>query len=463
MRGWGAEWRGVLFRKTYPELQDVIEKSKKWFKQFAPDAFFNEAKTYWQWPTGEMLFLRQFSKPVDYWKYHGLAYPWIAWEELTTWADDKCFKSMFSCSRSTVRGIPRKIRATTNPFGPGHNWVKDRYRLPVAPGHLRGPIIDDSRDENGILEPPRVAIHGQLSENLILVHNDPGYINSLAASAPTPAAKEAWLRGSWDIISGGMFDDVWFEARNHAVVPMFDVPVDWYMDRTMDWGDSKPFVVSWWAESNGEDLRFPDRRDPRTGALIPGRVVSTVPGDVFLMREWYGWNGKANEGCKMLDVEVAAGIVEREIKWGWRSADGLRCRVRPGAADNSIFSGKAGEAENSIARAMSGLVRVNGRQYPGIKWAESDKGPGSRKLGWARIRSMLLATVPPERGVREQPGLFIVDVNKHWLRTVPVLPRDEKDPDDVDSDTEDHHGDTTRYRVLNRKQTRTVSRTTGLY
>src|SRR6266404_559318 len=74
--GWGADWVGILFRKTYPELQDVIEKSRRWFKQFVPAAKFNESKSQWEFPTGEMLYFRQFSKPSDYWKYHGHAYPW---------------------------------------------------------------------------------------------------------------------------------------------------------------------------------------------------------------------------------------------------------------------------------------------------------------------------------------------------------------------------------------------------
>lgn len=447
-KGWGAEWRGVLFRKTYPELQDVIEKSKKWFKQFAPEAFFNEAKTYWQWPTGEKLYFRQFAKPSDYWKYHGHAYPWIAWEELGTWADDKCYKSMFSCSRSTVPGIPRKIRSTTNPFGVGHNWVKARFRLPVPPGHLRGPVIRDSRDENGILEPDRVAIHGQLSENRILIEADPDYIKRLAAAAPSPAAREAWLRGSWDIVAGGMFDDIWFEARRHCIVPAFEVPETWWLDRTFDWGDAKPFGVGWWAESNGEDLLLSD-----------GRVMSTVRGDVFLVREWYGWNGRPNEGCKALAVEIAQGIVERELKMGWIRSDGTR-RVRAGAADSSIFDDSNG---NCIARDMAGLVRVNGRAYAGVRWTSADKGPGSRKQGWQLIRSRLQATVPPQRGVREQPGLFIVDSCRHWLRTVPVLPRDEKDDLDVDTEAEDHMGDLTRYRLLNRRKTRRVGTAKGAF
>lgn len=426
--GFGAEWRGIIFRKTYPELEDLINKSKKWFRRVAPKARYNEAKTFWEFPDGERLYFRRFEKPNDYWAYHGHAYPFIGWEELTTWADDKCFKSMFSCNRSTSPGIPLKVRGTTNPYGVGHNWVKLRYRLPVSPGAIRGPLITDSVDDEGRPEPARIAIHGSLAENKVLLHADPGYPQKLVASAPNKAAAAAWIDGSWDIVAGGMFDDVWYRSKHRAVVKPFVVPDTWRIDRSFDWGDSKPFSVGWWATSNGEDLVFPD-----------GRRISTVAGDLFRIHEWYGWNGKANEGSSLLDIEIAQGIIERELEWG------IYGRVRPGPADSSIFDEENGV---NIARNMRKPVRLNGRLYNGVVWRPADKSKGSRKLGWQEMRRMIAATCPPKSGVREQRGLFIVGEEcAQWLRTVPVLPRSEKDMDDVDTQVEDHIGDETRYRA----------------
>jgi hypothetical protein len=165
--GWGAEWRGVLFRRTYPQLQDVIDKSLKWFKRIFPTAQYNRSEHYWTFPDGEQLFLRHFERDSDYWKYHGHAYPWQGWEELTTWPDSSCYTSMFSCARSSVVGIPIKVRATTNPYGVGHNWVKSRWRLPIPRGCTVGSVIRDSRDREGNLELPRVAI----KYFSLLIHN----------------------------------------------------------------------------------------------------------------------------------------------------------------------------------------------------------------------------------------------------------------------------------------------------
>lgn len=420
--GFGADWRGILFRQTYKQLTDVISKSKKWFNQIFPDATFHASEHYWTFPTGEMLYLRQFMRDDDYWNYHGHSYPWIGWEELCNWATYSGYKRMMSCCRSTNPDMPRKYRSTTNPYGPGHNWVKARFRLPGS----RFKPITDSRDEDGNLEPPRVAIHGTIQENKILLESDPEYITRIIASARNKAELAAWLEGSWDIVAGGMFDDVW-EPSTHILPDFYKtVPHDWRIYRSFDWGSSKPFSVGWWARSNGSDLTLPN-----------GRVMNTVPGDAFRIQEWYGATEKPNEGLRMLSKDISLGIVERELKWG------LHKRVKPGPADNNIFNVENGV---SIAVDMAQPVRLkDGTMKSGIHWRSADKRAGSRKNGWELMRNYFSQAKNPEKGVREKPGLFVTECCVNFIRTVPVLPRDPDDMDDVDTDAEDHIGDETRY------------------
>ena len=72
--------------------------------------------------------LAYFDEALDYTIYQGASYTWQGWEELTQWADDKALRMMLATLRSTVPGIPLRVRATTNPDGAGHNWVKARYQ-----------------------------------------------------------------------------------------------------------------------------------------------------------------------------------------------------------------------------------------------------------------------------------------------------------------------------------------------
>jgi len=246
-QGYGKEWKGILFRRNNPELQDVIGKSKKWFTQIFPDAKYNESQSTWTFANGEQLQFRHFERPDSYYKYHGHSYTWIAWEELTTWPIDECYKSMFSCARSTVKGIPISIRSTTNPYGVGHNWVKQRFQLPVSPRQTIGKIIRDDSNLDHSLE--RVAIHGHIEENKILLSADPGYLERIKSATRNPNELDAWLHGSWDIVAGGMFDDIWASHRKHIVVPTFNIPHTWRVYRAFDWGSSKPFSVGWWAQN----------------------------------------------------------------------------------------------------------------------------------------------------------------------------------------------------------------------
>jgi len=421
--GYGAAWKGILFRQTYPQLSDVISKTKKWFPQLFPQASYNEAQHFWRWPTGEQLLLRQFQREDDYWNYHGHEYPWIGWEELCNWPSPSGFLRMQSTCRSSTPNVPKRVRSTTNPYGPGHNWVKHRYRLPA----WRFAPITDSCDSDGRLEPPRVAIYGAITENKRLLAADPGYIDRVAASARNEAERKAWLEGSWDIVAGGMFDDVW-DAQTHVVRP-FRIPHNWKIDRSFDWGSSRPFSVGWWAESDGSDVCMAD-----------GTWRATVRGDLFRIAEWYGWNGKPNEGLRMLATDIARGIIDREVRWG------LHDRVRAGPADSAIFDAENG---NCIATDMGQSVRLqDGKVVRGVQWTRADKRPGSRRTGWEQMRKAFSnAKKPSAGGPREQPGLFIFNTCAQFLRTIPVLPRDQKDLDDVDSDTEDHIADETRYRV----------------
>jgi hypothetical protein len=433
-KGWGAEWKGVLFRQSHPQLRDVIEKSKKWIKRIWPSAFYNEIKSMWEWKSGERLYFSHFEVPTQYSSYHGHAYPWIGWEELTTWANPDCYKVMFSCSRSTIKGMPRKIRSTTNPYGVGHNWVKARWRLPVPPNRVVGDVIIDSVDDNGHSEPPRRAIHGYLDENVLLMHADPGYKDRIKAAARNASELAAWMDGSWDIVAGGMFDDIWYEYKDTIVMEPFDVPAGWKIYRAYDHGSSKPFSVGWYTISDGTDL-----------TLRNGNVRATLRGDLFRFKEWYGWRGQPNEGTRMLVADISRGIIEREIKWGLRDPNGSWTRVSRGPADSAIFDDNVNGSEVTIANDFEKSVMLNGIKHRGIFWERADKGKGSREQGWEQIRKRLKATKRPPNGYREIPGLFITTECPHWLRCVPVLPRDELHIDDVDDDAEDHNGDETRY------------------
>jgi hypothetical protein len=262
--------------------------------------------------------------------------------------------------------------------------------------------------EGGML---RQFIPALLEDNPTLTAHDPNYELRLEGLGD-PQLVRAMRLGDWDIVAGGMFDDL-FSRDKHIVEP-FEIPKSWYTDRSFDWGSSKPFAVLWWAESDGTEATMPD-----------GTTKAWPRGTIFLINEWYGWNGRANEGSKMLAVEIAKGIKEREAEF--------KFQVNPGPADNSIF-----DSENGMCIAVDMASK-------GVIWTRADKTPGSRKTGWEKLRKYLKAA---HTSPMEEPGLFVFSNCTQWIRTVPVLPRDQNKPDDVDTDAEDHCGDASRYRLM---------------
>ncbi len=415
-QGWGTHWKGWLFRRQQHEHTGLIAESHRWISEIFPRARWHDGKSTWTFPDGETLRFTHIERPSEYYRFHGSQVPWIGFEELTSWASDECYRLLFSCLRSPVRGIPLKVRANTNPGGVGHNWVKTRFDISMPPEpYFIGPIIETPG------QPDRVVIHGRLRENLVLLNADPDYEARIRAAAVSPMQLKAWLEGSWDIVAGGMVDDLW-DVRIHVIppVPPALIPTGWRLDRAFDHGSAAPFSVGWWAQSSGDPL------------VWEGRELGVIRGDLLRVAEWYGWNGQPNKGILMAARDIAKGIVEREEKMG------VRGRVRAGPADSNIWNSDPRDPGASVATDML---------KAGVSWERAHKGPGSRKQGWLGMRDMLKGAIPDREGVRENPGLFVSSACRQFLRTIPVLPRDESDPDDVDSESEDHIADETSYRV----------------
>ena len=417
-KGYGKAWRGILFRRQFGDLDDIVRKIEEWFPQMWPGFRFLKSKSEYHaiWTTGEALLLRHMRGPDDYEDYHGHEYPWIGWEELTQWEDDKAYRLMFSCSRPPKQGVPCRVRSTTNPYGIGHTWVKKRFKLP----EYRGKVIRIAGQRD------RVAIHGSLVENFVLTHGEPFYAINIKNAAKNPAQADAWLKGDWNVTSGGMIDDLW-RTEIH-VLPNFgirQIPRGWHISRAYDHGQSHPFSVGWWLESNGEPI------------TVEGRVIGGIRGDLILWYEWYGSTGEPQEGVRMPAKKIAKGILDREADFG------IRGHVRTGPSDTEIWSKDSRGTARSPADDM---------EDEGLFWDRADKSPGSRKRGWETLRKLLEYAIPNPDGTREEPGLFVCGRCRHWLELGPPCPRDDKDPDEIPESYEDHCLDMTRYRITYKVQ-----------
>ena len=437
-RGYGEYWRGIIFDRKYKSLDDIVAKTKKWFYKFNDGARFLSSKSdyKWVWPTGEELLIRHFEKPSDYDNYHGHEYPFIGWNELTKYPTSECFDKMMSCNRSSFEPrehspdlnnplpeIPLVVVSTTNPSGAGHTWVKKR-KIDVAPaGRLRREeisVFNPKTQQREIVTKTHVRLFSSYKENRYLSVQ---YIAELE-KIRDPNLRRAWLYGDWDITAGGAFDDLW-KYDKHVVEP-FEIPKEWSLYRSFDWGSTHPFSVGFWAESNGEE--FKDNQG-KTRCFPSGTLIRI--GEIYGAKEINGEQFGHNQGCKMSAKDVARAVVKYQEDLKIKGI--IKTDIEAGPADNQIFSNNESSTD-SLSKMM---------EDENVTWTKSDKSSGSRMNGFELFRIALDNSLK-----NEGAGLYVFNTCKAFIETIPVLPRDEKRLDDVDTTAEDHVYDEVRYMIL---------------
>jgi hypothetical protein len=402
---YGVGARGLFFRQTYPELEEVEQRCQEIFPY--QGGKWLAGKHTWIFTNGARLRLRHLMNEQDAQLVQGQSNTWIGGDELGNYPTARAIDLLRATLRSPT-GVPCFFRGSANPGGVGHNWLKARYIDPAPP---LTPFAATEVVAGETITVKRCFIPSTLEDNALLMRNDPTYWQRvMAATSGNEALLKAWRYGLWNIVAGGMLDDV-FDTRWHVLEP-FTPPLAWSIRRAFDWGSSKPFAVAWFAHSDGESP------DPQ------GRIYPR--GTRFLLAEYYGWSGKPNEGLRMTNSEIA--------------------RTIRGIEDESFFASrvKAGPADSQIYDVVNGTSIASEIARQGISFLPAQKGPGSRRQGATLLRQYLKAS---RRWPMEEPGLFVFNTCRQWLRTVPIVPRDPKNQDDVDSDSEDHMYDVTRYEL----------------
>lgn len=391
-------YRGLILRKTYPQLSDLIDRSREIYLAAFPKAKYNDQKHCWSFPSGAKIYFGAMQYTKDRTNYQGKRYDFIDFDELTQFTWDE-YSYLFSRNRPGGPGTRCYIRAQANPGGVGHGWVKERFITVAKPMTTiweefevrtpEGKTIKEKRD--------RIFVPASVFDNKILMENSPEYLASLAQMPE--AERNALLYGDWDSFSGQVFTE-WrnnpegYESRRgtHVIAP-FRIPDSWKIYRGFDFGYSKPFSVGWYAIDHD--------------------------GRMYRIRELYGCTGTPNEGVKWDVQKIAQKIAEIE-----KTDENIKFKHVSGIADPSIFEESRGE---SIAEMM---------EREGIYF---ERGDNTRLAGKMQLHNRL---VFDENGI---PMLYVFDTCKHFIRTIPELVYDQTDVEDIDTDGEDHIYDECRY------------------
>ena len=403
-------YKGLILRKTYPQLTELIDKTLNLYPQIFPKAKYNSTTHTWRFPSGAKIIFGSLPHSKDKYNYQGQAYDFIGFDELTQFTYDEY---IYLVSRNRPNGPDTRVymRATANPGGIGHGWVKDRFITAAPPMTTVWEVVKAKlpNGEERALKRSRIFVPSLLTDNEALIRNDPGYMARLA-SLPE-AERKALLYGDWDSFSGQVFTE-WRNDPDHYadhrwthVIDEFEPPAWWSYYRSLDWGYRKPFSIGWWAVDND--------------------------GVAYRILEWYGCErDNPDTGLQMDPSEVFRQVFALE-----RTHPYLKGRKIHGVADPAIWQTQTGV---SVAEEAT---------KQGVYFTPGDN---SRLAGWMQLHERLRFS---EDGTA---GMYVFKTCRDFIRTFPALVYSERNVEDVDTDTEDHQGDEARYFAMARPITARV-------
>ena len=427
---------GLIVRRERTQLMEMIERSKQVYTPLG--AKYISQDKMWRFPHGGRLTFAYLENDADAGNYQGQNNSFVGVEEMGTFPNpDPIYKLM-----ATIRLGPPKIwkfRATGNPGGPGHLWIRQRYIDPAPRGMkvIHDKFTNPFTGESTPIE--RIFIPSKVTDNMYC--NNPQYIAQLQLSAGRRLL-HAWLHGDWNMIEGAYFEE--WNPDKHVIAP-FVIPPHWMRFMSGDWGSAHPFAIHWWAvvpdDANTSDIfgsffsrttgdgyeeRVPEHRRYR-GDLPPGAMVC--------YREWYGSANHNNVGLKLTAEEVAEGIVERE-RYEPRN-DMRMANIAYRVLDPDACKDKGGP---SIAERMG--------VHPWyVSWHGADNmrvGKRGFMGGWDAMRARL------KGDIHGRPMLYFFETCEDAIRTIPVMQHDPDNMEDVLKNGEDHAPDSVRYACMSR-------------
>ena len=399
-RGGGKSWAGrrklvmlamryeglslLLLRRTMPELRkNHINPLRAELYGYA--RYHQEEKAF-IFPNGSRLELGYCDNEGDLNQYQGQEYDVICFEEATNFEEEWI---VFICTslRTTRTDFKPRVYYTMNPGGVGHAYIKR--------------IFIDRNFKEGEKPEDYVFIQATIYDNKVLMEANPEYIDNLMA---LPEHKRrAHLYGEWDVYEGQVFEEFrnlsdHYEdrERTHVIAP-FDIPPQWTIYRSFDFGYSKPFSCGWWAVD--------------------------YDGRMYRILELYGCvPNEPDTGVKWSPDEIFKEIhrIESEHRW-------LKGKHIVGVADPAIWD------------ASHGISIAETAEKCGVYF---EPGDHKRLPGWMQVHYRLKFD---ENGI---PMMYIFSNCKAFIRTIPLLTYDEHKPEDIDTKQEDHVADEVRYMCM---------------
>lgn len=386
--------KALLVRRSFGELSELVKRLRE--RLPTEIAKYNKSEHVFHFANGAELHLGYLERPEHATRYQGHEFVLVAFDELTHY-DKESYVLLMSRLRATGRvaermkqlRLPLRTLSASNPGSKGHGWVKAHFIDPAPHNSL---FTDE---ESGA---KRIFIPSSLYDNPYIDHAE--YLKKLGAMDPD--LKRAMVDGDWDIISGTRFNQ--WRTKHHVISPS-QLPIPALTGRkviAVDYGFSAPFAAVWLC------------------LLHDGLVVQ--------YREEYATELTARQQAKRI-LELST---EEEAITGEKI---------PIVMDPAMWRRNDATTKKNLNTDLP-PVGSPAHDYMKVLGRVPHKGVNSRVHGWAQLDEKLL--------VRDDgfARYMVYDTCRDTIRTLPAMPRDKKNPEDVDTHGDDHLLDSIRYGLM---------------
>lgn len=385
------KFRGLVLRRNAEDLSDWIDRAQFMLSGLGAKLTRHPTVTF-SFPSGAKIRCGHLKDKDAYTKYQGHEYQKILIEELTQISKEEHYQTLLFSCRSSVPELRPQVFLTTNPGGIGHGWVKRRF-IQARNETPREPCMPFINPKTGRMA---IFIPANIEDNPVLVNNDPEYVMQLEALKESDEQLyKAWRLGSWDVFIGQAFPE--FNAITH-VYPSQRIPVltPKILAKSLkimcfDWGYTAMGVMLWLAVSPIEN-EFGVRHVYCYKEIAQNRKSP---------REWG------------VDLRKA---INDDKKSGVGVPDYM-------ALPHDCFSSTRGE--QTIAVTFGDMTNISVQRMPTLS-------KGARTNRKALLHSML------QTSEDTTPYLLIHRSANYTIDTLPELVYDDNNPEDIDTDGEDH-------------------------
>ncbi len=393
----GEAYRALYVRKTYKGLSDFEDVLRDVFSRaFGPRGYSYNMSDMVLRANGAYIELNELGDRNSYDKVQGRSFVECYVDEAQQFPD----MSLVNMLRSNLRSphLPTRMLLGANPMGPSHVHLRDNYLAraePWTPYMYQGVMW--------------VNATGTYLMNDKIDREQ--YARDLRASTiGNTARRKAWLENDWWAADAGAFFATVFDpVRNVISTDPYNWPNIhlWEAQLSHDWGFAAPSATLVMFTAMDNVVGPGKKMYPKGSVIVADEFVSCPDLDA------------PSVGSRETIPELADEIHDMCRLW----------RIRPrGVADDAMAAARGDQPRTFLEEF----------QRCGIKFKPAKKG--ERVPSLARMSRMLAAAGDPE-----EPGLYINDRCKYLLKTLPMMQRSEKNPEDMDGFDVDHAVDACRY------------------